>query len=240
MKANKRIINLIALFIGLIILLQPVTRAMIIEDAGGVGMPSQDFAGRQQTESGNRPPTYAPDATPEIPTSDTTTSGHSTVIKSWYRGIKGQVYEKTDNSSEIGGIGSTTIGIGGVRVDAFDTVTETIQASTYTDANGNFAFENLPEGEYKIYYKYGDTRDTSNLELALKYNGYDYIVSGVTGNNYETYTITQTELTHSGRGALQIMLVLDCSVSARYSTLSTSSGEKRIVDINLIYSLDVE
>ncbi|MBR1540404.1 MAG: VWA domain-containing protein [Clostridia bacterium] len=123
----------------------------------------------------------------------------------------------------------------GVKVTAYNNTTSEIVAETYTEEDGTFNFSDLPEGEYTIKYKYGDTNDTSNVPLALKYNGYDYITSEVNGNDYTVISnVTRTEIEHSGKGAIQFMIVLDCSTSARTIEVEMGSGEtKRRLDVEI-------
>lgn len=64
-------------------------------------------------ESGDRPPTYGSDDPGGGGPSGSpgSSSGNVVITKSWYRGISGRVYERTDNSSEISGVEVPKIGI---------------------------------------------------------------------------------------------------------------------------------
>lgn len=221
MRVNNKIIVMIFSFLIVLtlsfIFFQPKSQASLIDNA--------------RAESGSRPPSYGTDA-PQNPIPPTSNENAVEITYDWFRGISGTVYEKTDNSSEIAVDVDNQVGIPGVRVIAHNNTTG-YEASKYTNQYGNFEFKELPEGEYTVYYKYGDTNDTSRLVLALKYNGYDYIVSEIGGQDYSV-NITKTEIEHSGKGAMQFMIILDISASAKNTYVTLGNGVvKRRLDVEI-------
>ena len=228
---NTKILKKVCLFIlimnFILLILEPISYSSSLLD-------------NARNESGSRPSAYSNGDPSSDPSSGFNygsgdSSGNVTIVKSWYRGISGKVYERTDNSSEITGVETPKIGIHGVKVIAYNNITSSIAAETFTNEDGYFNFSDLPEGEYTIQYKYGDTNDTSNIAHALKYNGYDYVVSEVNGNDYTVISnITKTEIERSGKGAMQFVIVLDCSTSARTINVTLGDGTtKRRLDVEI-------
>lgn len=92
----------------------------------------------------------------------------------------------------------------------------------------------MPQGEYTLRYTYGDTRDTTNVPFALKYNGYDYIATKIEGQYDITKQIEIEEIKRSGQGLLQFILALDYSYSALETDVVLSNGvTKKRIDVEI-------
>ena len=120
--------------------------------------------------------------------------------------------------------------IRGIRVELENKKTgETF--TTLTDKNGDYKFEDIPQGDYTIEYRYGDIgilneeqfKDSNLIKNLtkkdiLKYNGHDYIVSDT---QEETTSYKKLE-----RDAAQVFFVIDTSNSMNSVMSSTETGEQ--------------
>lgn len=170
-------------------------------------------------ESGTyTPPPTPPDASQTTPPSSTPSEGDSipTETRVCYTGISGNVYE--DLGYSIGEAGADS------QKDLLPIEDIIVRLSngqtTRTDAEGNYHFANLSPGTYSLQFEYGalgsdiNVNDKETIENILKYNGHDYIVSSLPGEQ-EYIDSEIIEIVQSGKGALQLFIALDCSYSMR-------------------------
>ena len=178
-------------------------------------------------EVGSKPIiTHDDDKQSTIPTKPNTPS--QTVKKTnyiYFTGISGNAYEQIH--AEKGKIVDYN---DNPRVQYVQVVVENDNGQkyiTYTDSNGNYVFNNLIPGKYKLTFKYGHAEllEDEAIKTNLKYNGLDYIASsaGVVKNQK---TITEKTIMISKSGATEIMLAIDCSNSA-WSTI-LPNGQSRL------------
>lgn len=106
--------------------------------------------------------------------------------------------------------------------------------SVRTDENGNYSFSGISLGNYKVQFEVGniegiDQRDKTKIKNVLKYNGQDYQVSRLPSSEGTdtTYSLTEKEIITMGKNAIQVMLLLDCSNSVRYTTVKMYDGTEK-------------
>ena len=124
-----------------------------------------------------------------------------------YIGIDGNAYEISSNDSDS------------VQIPKKPVRGVVINDSMVTDENGHYQIKDIV-GNYHIDFKYGDL-NALNLDSSLtvkdilQYNGYDFRVQGLTNGTYvdDSRTTTQHEIIDSGKGAAQVYLVVDVSIS---------------------------
>lgn len=113
--------------------------------------------------------------------------------------------------------------------------------STLTDEVGNYCFNDIPAGEYKIEFRYGDVqkvreekaRDLSKEEIenVLKYNGHDYIISEMGGKKEERTESTTRQKTSKNS---QIIFVIDNSGSMRSTMSGSGKGQTRLEIVKIL------
>jgi len=190
-------------------------------------------------ESGSRPPPPTPPDAPLPPIEPSKPSEPSeptipTITVEHYTSISGNVYED---------IGEVFIGTEGndardkclavpqviVNLKSGDTIVD----SRVTDGNGHYSFS-PPPGSYSLEYIYGylsesdlNSLSTENVRKRLRYNGHDYITVKTPGNqDYEFVDVLEWEIMQGGKGAAQVYLALDCSVSMRRTKVTQNGVTK--------------
>lgn len=107
--------------------------------------------------------------------------------------------------------------IQGIRIQLTDTETDESLPPTLTDKTGHYTIPDVPEGNYKLEFRYGDINimnefqnsnlvDDLTIQDILKYNGHDYIVS-------DSEEQTTNEYKKLDKNAAQIFFVIDTSGS---------------------------
>ena len=180
-------------------------------------------------ESGSYTPPPTPPDAPQTKPPSTETPSEETVgpkIIPCFTGISGNVYEDLGYSVGTGGTDSQKE----MRPIKDVVVTLSNGQSTRTDENGNYHFANLSPGTYSVSFAYGalgsdvSASDNNTVENILKYNGHDYITTGLPGEQ-EYIDMEKIEIEQSGKGALQLFVALDCSYSMR-STIVEYNGKE--------------
>ena len=98
----------------------------------------------------------------------------------------------------------------------------------YTDQNGYYSFNNLKPGKYTLSFEYGKEDDFTkeeSIRTNLKYNGLDYTANAA-GTIKNPKSIIDRTIDNSGTGATEVILAIDCSVSAWNTVLS--DGQTRL------------
>lgn len=144
-----------------------------------------------------------------------------------YEFIEGNAFEDIKNmASDIAqetGIPTTNgqkdadeKGIPKIRVELLSG--ENVVATQYTDSQGNYRFDGMADGDYRVRFYYGDLGGTvdgySNEEVKeiLKYNGQDYYATSVGGEGTVIDSYTK-DIMIRGKGCIQLFLVIDNSAS---------------------------
>lgn len=120
--------------------------------------------------------------------------------------------------------------IRGIRVQLTDKHTGQIE-TTLTNTNGDYLFEDVPEGEYSLEYTYGDIgildeefedpdlKENLTKKDILKYNGHDYIISDTQEESQNTYIKLE-------KNSVQVFFVIDTSGSMDTKMTNNETGEQ--------------
>ena len=144
----------------------------------------------------------------------------------YFTGISGNVYEQIHQ--ETGKIVDYNNNPGIKYIKVIAQGSDGKEYVKYTDENGNYSFEGLKPGSYKLKFVYGtgeEYNDEEAIKTNLKYNGLDYTASSA-GTVKTEKTIIEKTIIYSGTGATEIILAIDCSVSAWNTVLE--DGQTRL------------
>ena len=216
-----RFLSILILIIMITLCLAPTVHASLVSNARG--------------ESGIRPPpTTPPDApqthpsNPSNPPADTGpkeyTIEHKTSINGYVYEEVGQEIGSVDENGNVHDSEKLKIPVAGVTVNLIGT-----GMSVVTDENGYYSFS-PPPGTYTTEFIYGNmdntsTSDISGIRNVLKYNGHDYITVQ-TPESGAGINIDQIEIQHSGKGAAQVFLAVDCSRVMRDTQVTVNGVTK--------------
>ncbi len=199
-----------------------------------------------ESDEGNGRPQFGPpfndDEMDGVPTTDPSTRGYEerTETINSYEWIKGNVYEDLGEqydaaNGETGGTDSHEAGIPIENVLVKCTDGSGNSRIIKTDPAGNWSLNVDAYQTYQIEYYYGKIYEGALEELSneqikniIKYNGVDYLVSKISGktNVIDGYTVDRYEVTQSGTGVTQVMLMLDCSTSMRNEYMKSDGTQK--------------
>lgn len=183
-------------------------------------------------EVGTRTPEHHEDDVvepiPDDPDGDTEHIVTSNYI--YYTNISGNAYEQIHEEEGRVVAYNDNPRIANIKVEAIHRDSTTYKV--YTDVNGNYSFEskNLKPGEYTLKFTYGYYDESKSDEIddmknILKYNGLDYTAMAA-GETIDTTTTMEKIIKHSGAGATEIILAIDCSASACNTRIS--NGQTRL------------
>ena len=226
----KKLGKIIAIMVAIILLIEvtyPITYtyASFLDSVTSEGRPapspppSSGGSGGGGGGGSSSTPTPKPDTPDETPPPADDSSEPSGPPATQYididvfTSIEGNVYED---------LGYTNVGIAGTddskgdMPGVQDILVQLCQGDTVidekrTDANGFYEFKPTP-GTYDIKFKYGYVNGETDPELLqriLKYNGQDYMVTGLPDK--ETIDVENIEINNAGKGALQFVIALDVS-----------------------------
>ncbi len=132
------------------------------------------------------------------------------------KNMESQLAQDTGMPSTNGVKDSSENGIANIYVELLSG--NNVVASQYTNANGDYRFDNLPDGDYQIRFSYGlltsniNSYSNKQVKNILKYNGQDYYASSVGGQGTVLDSYTK-EIITSGKGCTQLFLTIDNSAS---------------------------
>ena len=91
-----------------------------------------------------------------------------------------------------------------------------------TDDSGAYSFRPSQAGTYSTEFYYGIYQGSKS---SLNYNGHDYIAVK-TPTEQQTINVTKEEVIASGKGAAQVYLAIDCSISMRNTIVNIDGQEQ--------------
>ncbi len=214
LKINKSLIRFIIIF-ALVFSIQ-----FFINSNSYAGM----LGDRARGEGAQKPIEIPDEVLTEIPTQST-----QEVVKENYTivpiftSIEGNVLEVNPTTSDFGS--DSEKGVPGVIFDIG-------YSSCVSDEEGKFSFK-PPVGTYSVNMEYGNAKaaleiDSSlNISDILKYNGHDYVVSQISGTeNKPELSVTRHEIIQSKKGASQVYILLDMSISMTSEKVIVNGVEK--------------
>ena len=158
------------------------------------------------------------------------------VHQEYYNEIRGNVYDEgiINKNGKYAEEKDKYPGVEDVTVKLLNEDGSYTGHSVRTDENGNYSFSGLNIGSYKVQFQVGsiekiDQKDKTKIKNVLKYNGLDYQVSRLPnseGTN-TSYSVTEKEIITMGKNAIQVMLLLDCSNSTRWTKVRMYDGTEK-------------
>ena len=238
MLKNNRIIFKLIIIIVLILSAQ-----LMINSFSYAGL-----ADRARPEGASRPASQPPDDEPTTTETEEEEEEEeretNLITPTIFTSIEGTVYEDNANNLNIDNDPSNPF----TADDELSTVPGVVVSlgstanTVTTDSEGKFKFEPAP-GNYFISFECANVEKSKTLDSSLKiadilkYNGQDYIIDKISGSvgdiAYDTLNVTEHEIIQSKRGATQVYLLIDMSVSMFEGTTVINGTEKNKLDASI-------